>query len=91
MKQKLKQIITSFAICSLIILSGCTQEKEFISKHNHPKIKFEEKPFKEALSLPLFNDALKKVAKLKGAFKGEDAARTALEEQYDLLLLQMHQ
>ena len=87
MKQKLKQIITSIALCSLIILSGCTQEKEFVNEHNHPKIDFKEKSFKEALSLPLFNDALKKVAKQKGALRSEDAARTALEDQYGFTIV----
>ena len=82
MIQKLKQIIALLALCSLIILSGCTQEKEFVNEHNHRNIDFKEKSFKEALNLPLFNDALKKVAKQKGAFRSEDAARTALEEQY---------
>ena len=75
------------ALCSLIILSGCTQEKEFINEHNHPKIDFKEKSFKEALSLPLFNDALKKVAKQKGALRSEDAARTALEDQYGFTIV----
>lgn len=82
MRQNLKQIITLIAISSLIILSGCTQEKEFINEHNHPNIDFKEKSFKEALSLPLFNDAFQKVAKKRGAFRSEDAARTALEDEY---------
>lgn len=87
MAKKLKQIITLLALCSLIILSGCTQEKEFINEHNHRNIDFKEKSFKEALSLPLFNDALKKVAKQKGAFRSEDAARTALEDQYGFTIV----
>lgn len=75
------------ALCSLIILGACTQEKEFINEHNHSKIDFKEKSFKEALSLPLFNDALKKVAKQKGALRVEDAARTALEDQYGFTIV----
>lgn len=87
MAKNLKQIITLIALCSLIIFSGCTQEKEFVNEHNHTKIKFEEVSFKQALSLPIFNNALQKVAKQRVAFRNDDAARTALEDQYGFTIV----
>ena len=70
-----------------ILYYSCTQEKEFVNEHNHPKINYEEKSFKEALGLSLFNDALKKVAKKSLALRSEDAARTAIEEQYGFTIV----
>jgi hypothetical protein len=88
MKQLSKRIVFLLFFCATTFLYfSCTQEKEFVNEHNHSKIDFKEKSFKEALSLPLFNDALKKVAKQKGILRSEDAARTALEDQYGFTIV----
>lgn len=71
-----------------ILYYSCTQEKEFVNEHNHSKINYEEKSFKEALSLSLFNDALKKIAKKRGAFRSEAEAKTALEEQFGFTIVE---
>ena len=88
MERTIKKLkLVSYICLAMFLLNSCTQEKEFINEHNHPKIDFKEKSFKEALSLPLFNDALQKVAKQKGALRSEDAARTALEDQYGFTIV----
>lgn len=88
MKKTIKKLkLVSYICLAVFLLNSCTQEKEFINEHNQPKIKFEEKSFKEALNLSLFNDALKKVSKQKGALRSEDVARTALEDQYGFTIV----
>lgn len=88
MKKIIKNLkLVSYICLAMFLLNSCTQEKEFINEHNHPNIDFKEKSFKEALSLPLFNDALQKVSKQKGALRSEDAARTALEDQYGFTIV----
>lgn len=71
----------------IAILFGCSQEKYFIDQHNHGKIDFKEKSFKEALAMPVFNDAYKQVAKSKSAFRSTDDARTALEDQFGFTIV----
>ena len=88
MKKTIKKLkLLSYICLAMFLLNSCTQEKEFVNEHNHRDIDFKEKSFKEALSLPLFNDALQKVAKQKGALRSEDAARTALEDQYGFTIV----
>jgi hypothetical protein len=66
---------------------SCTQEKEYINENNHPKIDFQQTSFKEALSMPVFNNAYSKIAKKKVAFKGTEEARTALEDQFGFTIV----
>jgi hypothetical protein len=88
MEKTIKKLkLLSYICLAILLLNSCTQEKEFINENNHRDIDFNEKSFKEALSLPLFNDALKKVANQKGALRSEDAARTALEDQYGFTIV----
>ncbi len=68
-------------------MTSCSVEENILKKVNHKKIDFKEKSFKEALSIPIFNNAYQKVAKNKGEFKSEDAARTALEDQYGFTIV----
>ena len=89
MKHVLKKTVLLCFFCIMTILYySCTQEKEFVNEHNHSKINYEEKSFKEALSLSLFNDALKKIAKKRGAFRSEAEAKTALEEQFGFTIVE---
>ena len=88
MERTIKKLKLVLHIClAMFLLNSCTQEKDFVNEHNHRDIDFKEKSFKETLSLPLFNDALKKVAKQKEALRSEDAARTALEDQYGFTIV----
>lgn len=87
MKQFTEKIQLLFYFCLALQLTSCSVEENILKKVNHNKIDFKEKSFKEAFSIPIFNDAYQKVAKKKGEFKSEDAARTALEEQYGFTIV----
>lgn len=87
MKQFTKKIHVLFYFCLALQLTSCSVEENVVKKINHKKIDFKEKSFKEALSIPIFSDSYKKLAKNKGEFKNEDDARTALEDQYGFTIV----
>jgi hypothetical protein len=82
MKHYFKKLPVFLYICVALIAYSCAEEKDFVKKQNHEKIKMEDQSFEKLLQLPVFNEAYQRVVKANVKIPNSAMARTALEEQY---------
>ncbi|WP_395043003.1 hypothetical protein [Flavobacterium sp.] len=88
MKHLLKKfVLLSYFCLATFLYYSCTQEKEYINGQNRINFDLKEKSLKEALDMPIFNNAYSKLTKKKFSSSSSETARTALEDQFGFTIV----